>query len=255
MGQFPAISRMVLRGDVARGEVVSVRRVSLEELREGKVGGGGQMSQRGDVKAFGAGGEAALLAAGRCVVEFTEKPGESMAADLGKYRRGTAVVSSTGQLAWDTGGVGGGCAAINTPGTKGVVGFAEGKEIALGEVTITMKSPFGSVLVTALGKNETLKNARAVLVTAVARNANKGFRYVPGKGKGGQEEIVENGKGPIMIEPVKCEVQVHGRKVRKVVVLDQDGRETVKTVAVGEGGRVEIDTGKEKTIYFEVEME
>jgi len=245
IGQFPALSRMVFRGDVKEGEVISTRRVSLPELEEGKFSFTDRIEQSGDVKTFSGGCPPEALAAGRCVVEFTEKPVASTLPDMDKFRKDKIITSATRQLAWDTSGQG--FFTVDTDGTKAVVGFAEGKEFALGQVKIGLSSPYASVFVTALEKGATLATAKAALVSAVARNSNSGFRYFAL-----DHRVLDNGKAPIVLEPVKARIAFAGRAVAAVNVLDHDGRrQDGKTLAVRDGG-IDIDTGRDKAIYYEV---
>jgi len=237
----------VLRGDVKESEVISVRRVSLEELAAGNFTFSDKVVQQGDVKSFGGSAAAEALAAGRVVVEFTDKPQPSTFPDMAKYRQGAAITSATKQLVWDTAGRG--YFTVNTAGTKAVVGFAEGKTLALGDVTITVASPYASIFLTALDRSATLATAKSALVCAVARNANTGFKYFVIDSK-----TIDNGKGPILLEPVKATVTLSGRKVTSVHVLDHDGGRTGKTLPVA-SGRFTIDGAQDKALYYEVVME
>ena len=167
IGQYPALARMIYRGDVQEGEVISVRRVSLEELAAASFSFADKVIQQGDVKSFGGSVPQEALAAGRVVVQFTEKPEPSTTLDMDKYREGSAIASATKQLFWDTAGRG--CFAVNTPGTKAVVGFADGKKLRLGSVTLDVACPYASIFVTSLDKDATLANAKSGLVTAVAQ--------------------------------------------------------------------------------------
>jgi hypothetical protein len=247
LGQYPALARMVLRGDVKTSEVLSVRRVSSEELASGTFTFSDKVTQQGDVKSFTGSVPAEALAAGRVVVEFTDKPQPSTFLDMAKYRQGTAIASATGQLAWETAGQG--YFTVNTAGTKAVVGFAEGKSLALGDVTVSVACPYASIFLTALEKGATLATAKTALVTAVARSANTDFKYFVLDNK-----IIDNGKAPIMLEPVKATIALAGRKVEAVNVLDHDGRRTGKTLPV-QNGAFTIDGAKDKTMYYEVVFE
>ena len=247
LGQFPALARMIYRGDVKESEVISLRRVSLEELTAGRFGFSDKVVQQGDVKSFGGTVPAEALAAGRVVVEFTDKPQPSVLPDMAKYRQGTAITSATKELVWDTADQG--YFTVNTPGTKAVVGFAAGKSFALGDVTVSVASPYASVFLTALDKGATLATAKSALLCAVARNCNTGFKYFVLDSK-----TIDNGQAPILLEPVKATLTLSGRKVTVVNVLDHDGRRTGKTVAVQQG-RFAIDGAKEKALYYEVVME
>jgi hypothetical protein len=247
LGQYPALARMVLRGDVKESPVLSVRRVSPEELATGTFAFSDKVVQQGDVKSFGGSVPAEALAAGRVVVEFTDKPQPSTFLDMAKYRQGTAIASATGQLAWETAGQG--YFTVNTAGTKAVVGFAGDKTIALGDVTLSVASPYASIFLTAMEKGATLATAKSALVTAVARSANTDFKYFALDNK-----IIDNGKAPILLEPVKATIALSGRKVEAVNILDHDGRRTGRTLPV-QNGQFAIDGAKDKTLYYEVVFE
>lgn len=244
LGQFPALARMIYRNDIRPGDVISVRKVSLPELGQGKFSFTDKVEQQGDIKTFGGSVPAAALAAGRCLVHFTDKPEPSTLPDMARYTHDKVITSTTGQLAWDTSGKG--FITINTPGTKAVVGFAQDKSLVLGNVTMASHSPYASLILTALEKSATLDNARTALLTVVARNANTGFTY-----HAFDQSIIENGKGPIMMEPVKASVSFGTRAIAAVHVLDQDGRRTDKTLPV-EGNTFTLDTARDQTLYYEV---
>ena len=244
LGQYPALARMIYRGDVKESPVISVRRVSLPELTEGRFSFKDTIVQNGDVKSFGGSVPEEALAAGRVVVEFTEKPQASQLPDLARYIRGSQIVSSTGQLTWNTAGRG--RFMVNTPGTRAVVGFAEGQKLVLGNVTIRPACPYASIFLTALDRQSTLEDAKSALLTAVARNANTGFKYSTIDAR-----VLNNGKGPIMLEPVKAAIAVSSRTIDAVNILDQDGQRTGKTLPV-KNGQFTIDGARDRTLYYEV---
>ncbi len=97
---------MIYRGDVQEGEIISTRRVSPSALATGDFNFSDKVQQQGDIKSFGGSVPPESLAAGRCVVEFTDKPQPSTFPDLTRFRDGTAIVSVAKQLRWDTSGQG-----------------------------------------------------------------------------------------------------------------------------------------------------
>jgi hypothetical protein len=244
LGQYPALARMIYRGDIRQGDVISARRVTLEELEAGKFSFSDTVAQQGDVKTFGGSVPPEALAAGRVVVEFTDRPQPSSLPDMANHRRGPTIVSTTRQLAWDTAGKG--CFLVNTPGTKAVVGFAEGKHVRLDNVTMNVDSPYVSIFLTALERDRTLADARGALLSAVARNCNTGFKFFAIDAK-----VLDNGKPPILLEPVKATIAVSGRQIAAVHVLDHDGRRTGKSLPV-EAGAFTIDGTRDRTMYYEV---
>jgi hypothetical protein len=245
LGQFPILARMIKRGDLTTGPVISVRRVSAQDLARGEFNFVDTIAQQHDVKTFTGSVPAESLAVGRAVVEFVTGSKPSTFPDLTKYRRGTALLSATGQLTWDT--ANGGLVTIATPGTQGYVGFARGKTLSLGDLMITPMSPYAAVLVTAGEPATTLAKGKRALVSALARNANSGFRILTLD----QKTIVDNGKPPVLLEPVQAEVEFARRTISRVNILDHDGRSTERTVPASRN-RFTIDTGRDRVLYYEV---
>ena len=113
---------------------------------------------------------------------------------------------------------------VNTPGTKAVVGFAGGKPQQLGDLTLELLSPYASLFVTAAEPSATLVTAKSAVICAVARNCNSGFKYFAVDGR-----VLDNGKAPILLEPVKATLIFSSRPVVAVNVLDHSGKRTGKT--------------------------
>jgi hypothetical protein len=244
LGQYPGLARMIYRGDVKEGDLISVRRVSPADLAEGRFTFSDKVEQHGDVKSFGGSVSPEALAAGRVVIEFTEKSKPSQLPDMSRYRHGSVIRSVTGQLAWDTAGQG--FFTVNTPGTKAVVGFAEGKEQTLGDLKVRLDCPFASLFLTSLERDADLASGKRALITALARQSNTGFSYFAP-----DHRVLNNGRAPILLEPVKATITIAGRPVASVNVLDHDGRRTGRTVPVMDG-RFLLDGAKERAIYYEV---
>jgi hypothetical protein len=244
LGQYPTLARMVLRGDVKEAEVIAVRRVGPTELSEGTFPFTDKVEQLGDIKTFTGTVPGEALAAGRVVVEFTDKSQPPVVPDLKRYRDGSVIRSTTGQLAWDTSGQG--FFTVNTPGTKAVVGFAQGKEQKLDTVTVKLDVPFACFVLTAAGRDEDLTRGKRALISVMARSSNTGFSYF-----GPDNRVLKNGGPPILLEPVKATVTVGTREVEAVHVLDHDGKRTGRTLPVT-GGRFTLDGVKDKAVYYEV---
>ncbi len=244
IGQYPVLARMIYRGDVRESGVISTRRVSEGDLANGQFNFSDRVKQQGDIKTFDGSVPAEALAAGRVVVEFTAQPQASSFPDLSKYRHGESIVSSTRQLAWNTAGKG--FFTVNTPGTRAVVGFAEGKPQQLDDVTIESQCPYASLFVTAAEPHTTLATTKAAILCAVARNCNTGFKYFAVDGR-----VLDNGKAPILLEPVKATVTFSGRPVSAVNILDHSGRRTGRTLPATDR-RLTLDGTKDHALYYEV---
>ncbi len=246
IGQYPALARMIMRGDVREGEVIGVRNVSPQNLAEGKFNFSDRVVQQGDVKSFSGSTPEAALAAGRLVVKFTDQDEPSIFPDMAKYDHNKRIISTTRQLMWDYSGKG--YFAVNTEGTKAVVGFAPDKKLRLGDYAITVRSPYVSIFLTSLEKAKDLSQTKTALLTAMARNSNSGFKVLTVDNR-----TLDNGKGPIMLEGVKASITC-GRPIAAVNVLDQDGQRSGKMLPV-EKNSFTIDSAREKTIYYEVVFE
>ncbi|MGE5570978.1 MAG: hypothetical protein ACM3S5_18235 [Rhodospirillales bacterium] len=253
IGQYPVLSRMVHRGDVREGRVISTRAVAPADLQSGRLGFEDQIRQRGDVKEFSGTVPPAALAAGRVVVDFVKQPTRTTPPDLSRYldaeRR--VVRSETGQLVWDYSDRG--FFTINTAGTQGVVGFASGREHALSDVTINVETPFALIYVTSLEKTKPIAKAGSLLVLAIARTANTGMKVTP------EGRVVERGNPPVLIEPVRATILIRRPGRCDVHPLDHDGRRrpgtaplAVVTSATTSG--FQIDTGRDRAIYYLVEF-
>lgn len=247
LGQYPLLSRMIYRGDVKTAPILSVRRVSPQELQNGQFSFSDSIKQQHDLKTFTGSAPAESLAAGRAVVEFTDTPEPSIVPNMSDLRKGTVISATTGQLAWDT--ADGGVITINTPGTQGYVGFANDKSLKLADVEIAPKSSYASILLTAANIKDNLATGQHILLGVVGRNSNKGFQVLALD----NNTIVNNGSAPIMLEPVRAEITFPRRQIAKVIVLDHDGRPTSQVAPVA-GNRVTIDTGKDHAIYYEVQF-
>ena len=249
LGVFPAVARQVLRGDVTESTVRAVRNVHVPSIFQGRLGFEDKVVQGYDDKEFDGGQvPARALAAARCVVRFTDAWAETPAFDLNPYLQGGAVVSSTQELRWKEGEGRrtAGYFTMNTAGTKAVVGFAEGQPCDLGPVSITPRSRFAAIYVTAAGRHETLATSRRLLIVALARARNTGMMFSPTG-----EELLERGRGPVLMEPVKADFAIRARRVISVQRLDHDGCRTEATLPVVDG-RFTIDGATDRTPYYEV---
>ena len=245
MTLYPALSRMIYRGDVAEAPVISSRNVSLSQLEQGRLGFVEEVRQDWDVKSFGGTVPPEALAAGRVLVAFTGDDRPTARPDLSPWKRGGLIRSATGQLAWQSGRKG--WFSIDTPGTQGVVGFASGRTHKLGDIRLKLDTPFAVALVTSLDRAP-IRTARRLLVTTVARARNTGMRYAA-DGK----TLLEVGQGPVLMEPVRLTLALRPERRPVVHVLDHGGRRTGRTLPV-RGGIVRLDGARTHAIYYELEL-
>lgn len=251
IGLYPALARMIYRGDVKPGPIVSVRNVHVPGLAEShELGFEEKVRQDGDFKEF-IGGFQPALAAGRVAVNFTDEPKATAKFDPSRYQYEQTITSATGQLTWASADDRG-YFIIDTEGTKAVVGFASGETFPLGPVIMQPHSLFCVIFVTATEKDESVAESKRILVTAVARIKNIGMKFNEGR-----TELIDKGTGPILVEPVRATITFTRNDVYAVNILDHDGRRTGRTLpAPFERNRsFEIDGARDETIYYEIVYE
>ena len=250
MGVFPAVARQVLRGDVKESDVLATRYVHVPSLHEARLGFEDRVQQEHDVKTFDSDKvPARSLAVARCVVEFTDSYRETPEFDLSRYVTDGAYRSATNQLLWQEGERKlHGHFTMHTDATKAVVGFAEGVACSLGEVTITPKSRFGAIYVTARDRDEDIASGDNLLVVAIARARNTGMKVYD------DSRILDRGKPPVVMEPVRARIEVEKPGQATVHVLDHAGRRTGRTLPVRDG-TFEIDGARDKTPYYLISYE
>lgn len=249
IGVFPAVARQVRRGDVKESELQATLNVHIPSLLQGKIGFSDKTSQGYDLKGFDCDKvPARALAVARCAVQFTDTWRETPAFDLKPFEQDGLLVSSTGQLRWKEGGAErlAGFFTIDTPATKAVVGFAGGQTCRLGEVTIAPQGRFAAIYVTAREKDATLQTDKSVVIVALARARNSGMKF-----NETEDQLLDYGQGPILMEQVKAALELGGRAIKAVNILDHDGRRTGRTLSL-DHGHIAIDTARDKTIYYEV---
>lgn len=228
LGTYPAVARMVLRGDVSPGPG-AVRRIGSGDLATGRFPRGTEVP-------------AEALARDRLGIGFTNAADAPAASGTPATGPGE-IVSVTGQLRWDPAAR---VARVDTPGTQGYVGFASGRSLAFTDLSLRPRTDYALVLATALGQTGTLATDHQVLVTLVARNANTGMRVSAADDK----TVVDNGTAPVLVEPVRATLTFTTRKPVEVRVLDQDGAPTPRTLTLVGGDTVDLDTGRDKTLYY-----
>ena len=257
LGIFPAVARQVLRGDVKEADPLVPLYVHVPSLA-----GRGEKSfaptgftdrtiQQYDVKSFDTDKvPARALAVARCAVEFTDQYRDTPAFNVSAFQQAGFLTASTGQLAWKEAGDMklGGYFVIDTPGTKAVVGFSEGQQCQLGEVTIVSLCPFATIYVTAQEPDKSIGTSKKLLITAIARARNTGMKF-----NDAGNSLLDRGKPPILMEPVKATISILKPGTPKLVLLDHDGLRTQTTLPI-ENGTFTIDGTRDKTPYYLVEF-
>ncbi|MEK6477836.1 hypothetical protein WJR50_09890 [Catalinimonas sp. 4WD22] len=248
MGLFPALANMIYRKDVQEGALAAVLNVQLEQLKSGEVGFRQEVEQAYDVKSFTGDVPSEALAVGKVAVNFTESEAGASSSNYQAYwdREKQMIQSNTAQLSWSYGEQK--YFTINTPGTQGVVGFAQDKNHVLEDINISTDNPFAVIILSSLNPKDNIADADRLLLSTLARSRNTGMRY-SADGK----KLREVGNSPVLLEPVNLRLELRKRKSARVHVLDHVGSRTGQSFMV-EDGQISLDGKQYKTIYYEIEI-
>ncbi len=246
MGLYPALARMIYRGDITESEVLAARNVHVPSIAEGKLGFSELVEQGYDDKQFSGTVSPEMMAIGRFPVRFSENFQETVVPDVSGYwnEEAKVVISATGELKWNYGEKK--YVSVDSKGTKGIIGFAKDEKVNLGDWEIETENPFAVILVTDLSEKGDLATAERILVTAVARARNTGMEYDYADGN---VMLKNEGDKPLLLEPVKATIGLAGNNNYEVILLDHDGKETGSKIPVSDDV-FEIDGARDKTLYY-----
>jgi len=245
MALYPALARMIYRGDVKEGETVVDRKVNLASVLKGATPLNESVKQDFDRKVIEGSFPLQLMAAGKVVLSFADENKTEFLKGFESLWKDSVMSSTTGQLKWSEKGKG--YFTINTPGTKGFVGFSNREPMQLGELTLKTDNEFAVILVTSLEKEKGIADARKILVTTIARAQNTGMKFSDDR-----TELLERGDAPILLEPVNLSMKIERNTKPKITVLDHSGRKTDQTISVANQW-ISLDGSKTKTIYYLIE--
>ena len=125
------------------------------------------------------------------------------------------------------------------------------KPIELGDVTITLKSPFAVVVVSSLD-DQPIASSKHWLVTALGNAVNTGMKLAPSG-----NQLADPGKAPVLIEPIAGRVALReldaGGGGLRGYALDAAGarRQEVELTERGGGAVLEL-SAKHRTMHYEV---
>jgi hypothetical protein len=204
-----------------------------------------RVTQQYDVKTFESEEiPAQSLAVARCGVRFTDQYRETPTFAVERYTQDRTFTSTTGQLQWHAGESKlDGYFTVNSPGTRAVVGFAQGHACQLGNIAIRSDCRYAAIYVTAQEMDRDLEDSKKLLIVAVARARNTGMKIY------NDDRLLQRGSSPVLMEPVKASFALTGTKPATVHVLDHSGRRTNRCLPV-EDNRFEIDGTRDKTCYY-----
>jgi len=164
-----------------------------------------------------------------------------------------ALVSDTGELRWDYGA---GMFTVDTPRTKAVVGFAAGRPLDLGGLSIRLRNPFCTVALTTLD-GEPLATAARMLLVAVGKVENTGQYWLNrSRTEMDGKRHIGVGRAPVLIDPITGALALArdpNAPPLSVYALDGAGRRQDQVSADTAAGRLRFEIGRRhQTIYYEI---
>ena len=242
IGQYPALATAVHHGHITQGEPAAIRRFTPDQVFSGV----DVFTQPGPWVWEGADNvfiPPQIFALGRISNQFVDENTSSERSDwsTGWDQDQKIVTANTGELVWNYGEK---YIEVRASKTQGVIGFAGGQTLNLPDVSVSVTTPFVSLLITAMDQRPISESSK-VLVTAVARE-----RWTGSEIEGIGDEALLNALGgpPLMIEPVQAKLSF-STDFESAEALDIHGRSTGKMLEQDDDGAYQID-GRFTTMYY-----
>jgi hypothetical protein len=245
MALYPALVRMIYRGDIKEGEMVVNRKVDLSSVLKGETPLNETVEQDFDRKVIEGAFPLQYMAAGKVILSFADENKTELLDNLSSFWKDSVMTSTTNQLKWSEKGKG--FFTINTAGTKGFVGFSNQQEFKLNEVNIQTDNDFAVILVTSLEREKGISESNKILITTMARAKNTNMEF-----NENHSELLSIGKAPILLEPVKLTLSINRKEKPTITVLDHLGNKTSQTIQ-NKKGKWLLNSLETKAIYYLIE--
>jgi hypothetical protein len=187
---------------------------------------------------------ASLFLRGRSeLAEPHNRPADAARKPAAKGRRRFAAGwdSSHGRLLFDT------------PFTQGAAGWIGGETASFPQLELSTENPFAVLAATSIGE-EPIASTKRLLVSAIARVAPSGLRWVDGW----KRDVADPGRPPFLQEPVTATITWHRKGTIRAFALtnegDRIGPVTLEGLPGGEGVILRID-GKKAAFHWELTVE
>ena len=253
LAHFPACAAMYLRGDVR--ESVRPLTVPLSESDYFD----GMCARRSPT----VGVTAAGLPGGQCLVQKValDLTGQAPKPTPEQPATQPCAVSDTGELVWDTDGGKNALWTVNTPNTKVLSGFADGRTVDLGDVYVTVGATrlgwatISMVSHDATGFGQDGKPTR-ILLAATGLSHNAGATFTPGDGSLISSRGQDWGHGPVLCEGIPATIALPSPANRTVCyALDTAGNRTTQLEVGSRDGKALIRISPEfRTVWYEIEV-
>ncbi|MDD2381960.1 MAG: hypothetical protein WCY58_06100 [Mariniphaga sp.] len=276
--QYPTLSRLWHRKDIAESEPVFIRRISPEQLHIPKpipsrfmpeaffLSHGTENPQNDQYGHM-------LSVVGKVGNEFVQETTPHYERkDISAYldQEGKVARSITGELTWDWGK---GYMLVNTPRTQGVCGYIGGITIPAQHISVDSDTPYGLITLTSVDDDVDIHTGKRLLLTALGRARNTGTKYGNAADRDKTTDrhatsvslppehrvaVLELGEAPIITEPVtgKIRITLDNPKKATVYVLDDLGNRGRKVKTKVKAGKLEMNLpGNYHSRFMEIVME
>jgi hypothetical protein len=254
LGQFPAAALLYRKQYVRRGEPVVEEQRSLADLWRRVPPVISEDNRYDPNRDLGDGPARAELANGVDPLAFLAGPvvthygvgGAAKVADLSRLidARNRVVVSNTGELSWSYGD---GVCRLDAPAAQGACGFlGRAGEIALRDVSITVRNPYASVLVVSMD-GRPLRESGAILVQVGTVSRPSGWSVEPAvvhiEKTGADREgfaIRSTGGMPWLVQEAEAALVVRNASLASATGLDPNGNARATQPLEPRGGAVRL---------------
>jgi len=161
--------------------------------------------------------------------------------------------SDTGQVVWDLTTPGKGSVRVNAPRTRAVIGFTDGTEISLGDVTIRpgrTRQGWCTIGLT-LTEGESFAGPARALVIATGYAENTGMRWL---NEAHTTVGRQWGRAPSRVEGISAAIRLPAPADRvRAWALDERDQRTAEVAVRAAAGRAEVHIGPQhRTLWYEL---
>jgi len=166
----------------------------------------------------------------------------------------------TGEVVWNRDRSGKEYVAVNAPNSKLFAGYADGRQIALGDVSLNVgETETGCATISLVSRDATgfgASGKASVLIAASGVVGNTGSKVV--RVSKTAVRLLDRGRAPVLAEGIPCEITLPVPAERLACyALAPDGsrRQEVKPAATADGTRAILKlTPAYRTLWYEVEI-
>ncbi len=161
------------------------------------------------------------------------------------------IRSDDGALNWDADAPRG-VVTLDTPRSKGVIGFTDGREFTLGALRVRpgrTRQGWSAILLTQMS-GERVGSAGSALLVAAGDTENNGMVWRDER----KNNVTNWGRAPVLVEGVAAEIAVEtGGAPLAVWALDESAQRRAPVPVRGEGARAVFAIGPEhQTLWYEI---